>query len=130
MLKQSNYDKGKTEFLIQGFTHGFRIGYNGSTNCRDMSKNLPLRDMGTRTDLWNKVMKEVSLGWYSGPFDIKDLPFQSFIQSPIGLVPKAGGQTRLIFHLSYDFSNGNPSVNACTPQERCKVKYWDQDHAI
>ena len=46
------------------------------------------------------------------------IPFENFIQSPIGLVPKAGSdQTRLIFHLSYDFkSEGFKSVNAHTPK--------------
>ena len=53
-----------------------------------------------------------------------------FIQSPIGLVPKAGGKTRLIFHLSYDFKNGNTSVDANMPKEQCHIKYKDLDFAI
>ena len=45
-------------------------------------------------------MKEVKEGRYAGPFE--SIPFDSYIQSPIGLVPKDGGKdTRLIFHLSY-----------------------------
>ena len=64
------------------------------------------------------------------PFE--ELPFQNFIQSPLGLVPKDNGkQTRLIFHLSYDFKkSGNPSVNAGTPEHLCKVKCRDLDWAI
>ena len=64
---------------------------------------------------------------WPGPFD--QIPFDKFIQSPIGLVPKAGGQTRLIFHLSYNFKT-HASVNAHIPHERCTVKYRDLDHAI
>ena len=37
-------------------------------------------------------MKEVKLGRVAGPF--LKVPFDNYIQSPIGLVPKAGGGTR------------------------------------
>ena len=66
-----------------------------------------------------------------GPFN--SIPFQSFIQSLIGLVPKANSsdQTRLIFHLSYDFkSDGLKPVNHYTPKELCSVKYHDLDFAV
>ena len=128
LLIMSDYDKDKTEKLITGFTRGFCIEYEGPRIRQDTSQNLPLRDIVTKTDLWNKVMKEVKLGRYAGPFKKTELPFENYIQSPIGLVPKAGDQTRLIFHLSYDFKNGNKSVNACTLKEKCTVKYRDLDH--
>ena len=75
-------------------------------------------------------MKEIQLKRVAGPF--KDIPFQDFMQSPIGLVPKAGGtQTRLIFHLSYDFkSDGLRSLNYHTPKELCTVHYKDLDYAV
>ena len=119
-LKKSNYDKRKTKYLIEGFSKGFSIGYEGPTDRKDTAKNIPLRDMGTETDLWNKVMEEVELQWYSGPYTKEDIEnlFDGYIQSPIGLVPKAGGKTRLIFHLSYDFQNGNASLNAHTPKDK------------
>ena len=74
-------------------------------------------------------MKEVKLGRYAGPFKNKP-PFSRFIQSPIGLVPKAGGKTRLIFHSSYKFKNGNESVDFWTLKEKCSVKYRDLDHVV
>ena len=46
--------------------------------------------MGSECILWNKVMKEVKLNRYVGPF--KDIPYDNFIQSPIGLVPKDNGK--------------------------------------
>ena len=54
------------------------------------------------------------------------------MQSPIGLVPKHGGKTRLIFHLSYDFGPRweQKSLNFHTPDEWCSVKYNDLDHAV
>ena len=75
-------------------------------------------------------MKEVSYLRVAGPFN--EIPFDDYIQSPIGLVPKVGGdQTRLIFHLSYDFKEeGLKSVNFHTPRSICTVKYRDFDYAV
>ena len=113
---------------FKGFSEGFPIGYEGPTDRADYSNNILLRT-GSPTELWNKVMKEVRLGRYAGPYQHKP-PFTNFVQSPISLVPKAGGKTRLIFHLSYKFPNGNESINHWTPKEKCSVKYNDLDHAI
>ena len=129
LLQESKYNEGKAKFLIQGLTAGFSLGYDRPTNKCDTSDNLPLNNLGTKTDVWNKVMKEVKVGRYSGPFSWEHIPFEHFIQSPIGLVPKAGNKTRLIFHLSYDFKSGT-SVNGNTPEDICHVKYKDLDHAI
>ena len=131
LLKESGYDRGKTRYLTEGFKRGFSIGHHGESERTDMAENLPLNNLGTKVDLWNKVMKEVGLSRYAGPYHLDELPVrESFIQSLIGLVPKAGNQMRLIFHLSYDFKNGNKSVNACTPDDICHVKYKDLDYAI
>ena len=74
-------------------------------------------------------MKEVKLGRVAGPFD--SIPFKNYVQSPIGLVPKAGNKTRLIFHLSYNFDSKMPdSVNACTPRDICTMKYNDLDTTV
>ena len=100
MLKASNYEASEVEFLEQGFTHGFDIGYEGPQERCSESENLPFT-VGDESILWSKIMKEVQLGRVAGPFD--KIPFDNYIQSPVGLVPKVGNQTRLIFHLSYDF---------------------------
>ena len=74
-------------------------------------------------------MKEVKAKRYAGPYKFEEIPFENFIQSPIGLVPKDGGKdTRLIFHLSYPRSGS--SVNSETPKELCSVKYPDFAEAI
>ena len=81
-------------------------------------------------------MKEVKLKRVAGPYD--HVPFDNFIQSPIGLVPKVGGdgkQMHLIFHLSYNFEEGDGeeaamSLNHHTPQDICSVKYNDLDYAV
>ena len=99
ILKQVKYDKSETEFLMSSFRNGFPLHYSREQSVRMCTPNLKLR-IGSETELWNKVMKEVNLKRFTGPY--KDIPFKHFIQSPIGLVPKDGGkETRLIFHLSY-----------------------------
>ena len=102
-LRMSKYDKEEIKFLEEGFTQGFNIGYEGPMDCRSTAaaENIPLT-VRNKVELWNKVMKEVKLKRVTGPYE--QVPFDNFIQSPIGLVPKAGwDQTRLIFHLSYDW---------------------------
>ena len=128
LLEASNYDKNETNFLIDGFTNGFSIGYNGPEDVKITSPNLKFRQVGNPTILWNKVMKEVKEKRYTGPFE--SIPFDTYIQSPIGLVPKDGGKdTRLIFHLSYPRGKGT-SVNANTPDELCSVQYPDFNEAV
>ena len=131
-LQLYGYDENKTKYLEEGFCVGFDIGYDGPRTRRSLSNNLPIKQgIGSKTELWNKLMKEVKLKRVAGPF--KDIPYENFIQSPIGLVPKAGnsGQTRLIFHLSYDFDkNEERSLNFYTPKSKCSVKYRDLDHAV
>ena len=129
LLRETNYDEKEYSFLSEGFTKGFDIGYTGPVNRRSESKNLPFKPgIGNEIEMWNKIMKEVKLKRVAGPFE--EVPFENYIQSPIGLVPKAGNKTRLIFHLSYGFNDQEPSINACTPREICKVKYNDLDCAV
>ena len=132
LLIESNYDAEETEFLVSGFTKGFSLGYQGNKKVRMTAPNLKL-SVGTPTELWNKVMTEVQKGRYAGPFN--EIPFDHFIQSPIGLVPKDGGRkTRLIFHLSYPRNSKRnvpeTSVNGNTPKRLTSVKYNDFDLAI
>ena len=127
LLTETGYPKDKTQWLIEGFTRGFDLGYRGHEQVKFQSPNLKFT-IGNEVELWNKVMKEVSLSRYAGPFE--EIPFEYFIQSPIGLVPKDGGtKTHLIFHLSYP-RNTNKSVNANTPQELSKVEYCSFSQAI
>ena len=128
LLKESQFDERKTQFLVKGFKQGFSLGYQGPFKVKLDSPNLKL-NCGDEIDLWNKVMKEVKLKRFAGPF--AEVPFEDYIQSPIGLVPKDNGKnTRLIFHLSYPRMANSPSVNANIPEKLCKVKYPDISDAI
>ena len=121
--------------MEDGFKNGFDIGYAGPTERRSETNNIPLR-VGTKVQLWNKLMKEVKNKRVAGPF--KTVPFDNYTQSPIGLVPKKGSDNQLclIFHLSYNFDNdkkgedGHQSLNAHTPKGRCSVKYRDFDFDV
>ena len=75
-------------------------------------------------------MKEVKEKCFTGPYD--KIPFKYFIQSPVDLVPKSGGKTRLIFHVSYNFSQDEQqqSVNYFIPKDLCSVRYNDLDSTV
>ena len=128
LLELHQYDPGEIQFLRSGFESGFDIGYTGPQIRQSHAKNIPFT-VGNEIVLWNKLMKEVGLGRVAGPFD--QVPFPNYIQSPIGLVPKAGSdKTCLIFHLSYQFqTEPSGSVNFHTPRHLCTVKYRDLDFA-
>ena len=128
LLKQAGYDRHKTAFIINGFWEGFPLHYQGETKIKRLAPNLKLR-VGTKMDLWNKVMSEVKANRFAGPYT--DVPYEYFIQSPIGLVPKdQGTKTRLIFHLSYSRKGNSLSVNTCIPKHFCSVKYPDFEQAV
>ena len=127
LLKLTRYNTQETQFLANGFRNGFSLEYRGPMMRQDTSDKISFT-VGDKFILWNKLMKEVKLGRVAGPFTHS--PFKDYIQSPIGLVAKGEGDTTLIFHLSYQFKNGNPLVNECMPKEHCTVKYNDLDHAI
>ena len=129
LLRESDYDKNEIQFIWNGFNDGFPIEYHGEMNVQIISKNLPIT-VGSPTQLWNKVMKEVKEKRFAGPFFENPYKDSHFIQSPIGLVPKDNGRdTRLIFHLSHPRGTGK-SVNANTPERLCKVTYPNFDDAV
>ena len=128
LLRKARYDEEKITKLIEGFTAGFDIGYEGLMNRKDFSDNIPFT-ISDSYDMWNKIMKEVGAGRYAGPFSQDEIPYDHFVQSPIGLVLKSGGKTRLIFHLSYDFGTVGSS-NHHTDKTKCTVHYKDLDYAI
>ena len=123
-----NFDPENAKYLIEGFKTGFSLNYCGLRKIMRTANNIKI-SVGSETEMWNKVMKEVSLKRFAGPYPQNSPPFKYFIQSPIGLVAKDGGKdTWLIFHLSYPKSGG--SINACIPKKRCTVTYPDFMDAV
>lgn len=127
LLRESDYDPAETKFLIQGFTNGFKLGYQGPRNFKRDSHNLCFR-VGNKFDLWDKIMTEVAAHRYAGPYDTLDEIFENcYSVNPCGLVPKSNNRTRLINH--YSFPPGN-SVNDYIPDDYSKVVYQDFQDAI
>lgn len=127
LLQESNYNPGKAQYLIQGFKNGFSIEYSGPQDRRDFSRNHKLRS-GSKTVLWNKLMKEVKLQRCVGPYE--EIPYNNWVQSPVTLIPKGSGtDSRLVFDLSHNFEHG-ASINSYVPQERKTVQYQDLQHAL
>ena len=76
-------------------------------------------------------MKEVKEHRFAGPFECP--PTHFYVQTPpLGLVPKSGGKTCLIFHLSYNFGQEEhkKSINFHTPADICRVRYNDLDTEV
>ena len=60
LLKETHYDSHEIEFLVTGLRQGFDIGYEGPTNRKDTSKNIPFtKGVGSNQELWEKLIKEV-----------------------------------------------------------------------
>ena len=120
------YSPTKTQFLLSGFKHGFKLGYEGPRGPQS-SPNLKsaLAHPAIVTD---KIQSEIKAGRISGPHPIKPLP--NLKLSPLGIVPKKKpGEYRLIHHLSYP-RNSNQWVNSHIPDERPTVSYAGIQEAI
>ena len=127
LLIETNYDHSKTRMIVDGFKEGFDLGYRGPWDVQITSNNLKFV-IGNEAELWDKMVNEVKSRRFAGPY--RNIPFEHYIQSPIGLVPKDGGtKTRLIFHLSYP-KDGETSVNFHTPKELSTVTYKDFEAAV
>lgn len=113
-----------SDYLVQGFTHGFKLGFTGpriATTSPNLKSCMENPDMVSR-----KLQVELQAGRIKGPF--QEPPFSNLRVSPIGLVPKkAPGQFRLIHHLSYPHGN---SVNDFIDKNLARVTYSSFDDAV
>ena len=119
-----NYDSFLANYLIQGFTFGFRIPYQGPRLFR-LSKNLP-SIKGKEHILEERITQELLHHRIAGPFQCP--PFPNIQISPLGLVPKISpGEYRLIHHLSFPEEG---SINHYIPKDLCTVQYQSIHTAI
>ena len=78
------YPNDKFDYIIDGFTNGFRIGFTGD---RCPQSCIDLRFARQHPDIVQaKIQKEISEGRIEGPFD--EVPLDNFKLSPLGLVEK------------------------------------------
>lgn len=114
----------KRLFLHLGFRNGFSLHYQGpAVNSNSSNHHSALQ----HSDIVNaKLQKELLLNRIAGPF--ASPPFNPFIISPIGVVPKKEVNSyRIIHDLSYP---PEASVNCYIPREYCSVSYETLDHVI
>ena len=110
--------------LKEGFSHGFKLGFEGKRESR-VAKNL-VSVQNDPSTVETKLQKEITMGRMAGPFD--QVPLSDLIVSPIGLVPKSvPGKFRLIHHLSHPQGE---SVNDGINRDVCNVRYSSFDDAI
>ena len=118
------YNNSISDYLIQGFVHGFSIRYLGSLIAMRSQNLKSAKD--NPTSVTEKLSKELTAGRIVGPFDVP--PFDPFRVSPLGIIPKKSpGEFRLIHHLSYPAGS---SVNDGIPKELATVRYATIDDAI
>lgn len=119
-----HYDSDKRDIILDGFTKGFSLHYNGP-HLTTESKNL--KSVKALSDIvQQKIDKEVLAGRVAGPF--QKIPLEHLRISPIGLVPKkTPGEYRLIHHLSYPTGS---SVNDFIDPLFCSVQYTSFDEAV
>ena len=113
------------DYLLQGFTFGFDIGFKGTfVDLHARPRNL-LSALNSVDAVNEAIRKELERGHTSGPFSIA--PFDLSHCSPIGAAPKSDGSARLILDLS---SPRGDSVNDGISQEEFKCKYSKFDDAV
>ena len=92
----STYPNKKTaKFLEDGFKNGFSLQYTGP-RVHYFANNLKSAEQAPDIVL-QKINKEIDSGRVAGPFNC--LPIANLRISPLGLVPKKGGDFRPIHHL-------------------------------
>jgi hypothetical protein len=108
--------------LIHQFKHGFNL--KASTNQSFHSNNHKSAHQNPEI-VTQKLQKELKAGRIAGPFPKP--PFEPFMVSPLGLVPKKDGGFRVIHDLSYPKGH---SVNDSIHHSDSTVQYAKIDDAI
>jgi hypothetical protein len=109
--------------LLDGFTSGFKVNYEGLCCSYDSINLISAREHEQQLEEQN--YREIREGRIAGPFCNK--PFNNFRISPIGLVPKKDGGWRLIQHVSYPLGN---SVNSYIDPDLSSVEYTSFDKVL
>ena len=76
LLRFYQMEQEELNFIVNGFRYGFDLGYRGPQHRKNTSRNLRLW-VGNKYDLWDKMMKEVKLHRFGGPFE--QIPYEEFV---------------------------------------------------
>ena len=91
-------DKGAVQFITDGLTHGFNIGYWGTYSSTRPRNLRSAREHAAAVSI--AIRKELDRGHTAGPF--RAPPFAHTHCSPIGAIEKTDGSYRLILDLCID----------------------------
>ena len=121
----SNYPN--KNYLIDGFSEGFHLRYKAPP-FSSFSRNHQSATLHANA-LNDLVDRELSAGRIAGPFSSP--PFDNFVVSPLGVVPKKEpGKFRLIHDLSFPRKPPNSSVNDGIDPIDATVSYETFDEVI
>jgi hypothetical protein len=126
MLKSwlQHYPNELKDRLIQGFSNGFSIGFQGPKYSK-LSSNHP-SILESPEIVRPMIDKELHMGRIAGPFTTP--PLDPFVVSPLGLVPKKElGKFRLIHNLSFP---SQLAVNNFIDPVEASVSYEILDNVI
>ncbi|KAK3101439.1 hypothetical protein FSP39_003614 [Pinctada imbricata] len=119
------YPKFELDYLVNGFKHGFKIGFQRQNFCDMFCNNLKSARQNPSI-VTSKIRKEIDMERVMAPFSLKPFPIKHC--SSLGLVEKKEpGEYRLIHHLS--FPEGL-SINDAIPEEELFVQYSSVNDAI
>lgn len=124
LLLETGYDNNLRQFLVQGFSQGFKLGHAASLS--NSYAAFPTTDQDARI-IQSKLDTELEMGRIAGPFPAP--PFQNFQISPLFLREKATpGQFRMILDLSFPKQQNN--INSNISESYRSIKYSSVREAI
>ena len=98
MLSDSRYDYELSQDLVEGFSYGFRIPFCGPVDHAYHPRNHPsVLNNSMYMYVQQMIASEYALGRVAGPFICP--PFDNFMVSPLGLVPKKEADAFRIIHI-------------------------------
>ena len=121
---QTYPDKETVKILLDGFIHGFDIGYKGP-EFSNITNNLKSADSHMQ-HITDNILVELEAGRMAGPFTSP--PLKNFRTSPIGVVPKKDSDKfRTITDLS---SPKGSSINDFISDSESSVQFDTFDKAV
>ena len=113
-------DSSLVHFILNGFRHGFNLGFRGLINEKPLKNNKSARDNPEKVS--EAIAKEVDRGHTAGPFHAP--PFPHCHISPLGAAPKPDGSCRLILDLSQP-SGDSVNDNIDKREFPCNYTHFD-----
>ena len=118
-------DRKFVNYILQGLTHGFHIGFDREIKCRSAKNNM--KSALENPDPVDKYAEELQAGRIVGPFDPDQLPDAQV--SRIGVIPKAGQPNK--WHLIVDLSSPKDhSVNDGIKKHLYSLEYASVEDAV